>query len=227
MVARLARDLPPFLRTPLTLEESRARVRWQLQNRERRFLETVDRAIYGYPASPYLRLLDHAGCERGDFHALVAHEGIEGALCHLAGLGVYVSFDEFKGRRVAVRGSARFTFSDRDFDSPLDRWHYFELTGGSRGRPIRVGRTLPLVTEMAGSFALVLEAHGIRNARNLFWFGGSPTWSLAYLKLGGSVDTWLHPVSDRCRCWRGPASSTSDSSPPSPGATYLTPGTVT
>ncbi len=194
MLARLTRDLPPYVRQPLTLDEACDRIRQQLETRQERFLATADHGIFRHPTSPYLQLLRHAGCERGDLRALVAAEGIEGALRQLAHQGVYVTFDEFKGRRPIVRGSARFEVTDRDFDSPSDRWHYFEVTGGSRGRPVRVGRTLPYVTEIAASFALVLEAHGISRAHNLFWFGGTPTWALIYLKLGHAIDGWMYPV---------------------------------
>src|SRR5687767_10389626 len=121
MALRLGRDLPAFLRRPLTVDALRRRVQRHLRDREHRFLTLIDRAVYAFPRSPYRRLLVHVGCERGDFHALVAREGVEGALQILAARGVYVSFDELKGRRPAVRGSARFQFVDRDFDNPLRR----------------------------------------------------------------------------------------------------------
>jgi hypothetical protein len=194
MAARLGRDLPPFLRTPLRLEEARARVRWRLANRDRSFLSLVDRAVYGHARSPYRRLLAHAGCERGDLEALVAREGLEGALAILAARGVYVSFDEFKGRRPAVRGSAHFAFSDRDFDNPLHGVHLVVYTGGSGGRPTPVRRSLRFLAEGTQSFGLVAEAHGIRRSRIVFWFGASPFWGLVQLKLGNPVDAWFSPA---------------------------------
>ena len=194
MLGRLGRDLPRYLRRPLSIEEARRRVRLGVEQRERRFLALVDRVVYGYPRSPYRALLRHAGCERGDLHALVAREGLEPALRHLAGLGVYVSFDEFKGRREAVRGSARFAFSERDFDNPLPPYCYVELTGGSRGRPTRVGRSLDAVTDMASSFALALEAHGVASPRAFFWNGAGLSWAFAHLKLGNPIERWLYPI---------------------------------
>ena len=194
MLGRLGRDLPRYLRRPLSIEEARRRVRLGVEQRERRFLALLDRVVYGYPRSPYRALLRHAGCERGDLHALVAREGLEPALRHLAGLGVYVSFDEFKGRREAVRGSARFAFSERDFDNPLPPYCYVELTGGSRGRPTRVGRSLGAVTDMASSFALALEAHGVTSPRAFFWNGAGLSWAFAHLKLGNPIERWLYPI---------------------------------
>src|SRR5262245_44922695 len=118
MAARLARDLPRFLNRPSGAEQATDHVRRRLANRERLFLTLVERAIYGHPRSPFLRLLRHAGCELGDVEALTRREGTEGALRTLADQGVYVTFDELKGRRDAVRGSQRFSFSPQDFESP-------------------------------------------------------------------------------------------------------------
>ncbi len=194
MLARLGRDLPGYLRTPLTVERARQLVRSGLEHRERRFLNMADRAVYANRRSPYRRLLAHAGCERGDLHALVAREGIEGALRKLADQGVYVSVEEFKGRQPAVRGSARFTFASRDFDSPIAPGHYLVLSGGSRGRPTRLRRSLGSVTDGAVAFGLTLDAHGIVNPRQVYWLGPSPTLSLVHYKLGHTVAAWYYPV---------------------------------
>ena len=78
MLARLARDLPRALRNPSSPQEARERLRRRLVTREQRLLAIVERAIYGYPRSPYLRLLRHVGSELGDFPALLAREGRRG-----------------------------------------------------------------------------------------------------------------------------------------------------
>ncbi|MCC6177994.1 MAG: hypothetical protein IT305_22055 [Chloroflexi bacterium] len=192
--ARFNAQLGPFLRTPLTADEARRRLQQRLEHRERRFLTLVNRAIYHVPHSPYRRLLAHAGCELGDLRRLVAQEGIEGALTTLTRSGVYVTFDEFKGRRAVVRGSARFTFTDRDFDNPLCPSEYVEFTGGSRGQPSRVRRSFASAMEGASSYALTLAAHRIANPRNVLWLGGPLTWLLILFKLGQSVDAWLYPI---------------------------------
>src|SRR5437764_7541977 len=99
MLARLARDLPTYFRRPITVQRAEQIVRWRLETRTDRFLRGVERVVYGHRPSPYRRLLLAAGCELGDLRRLVEQEGLEGALEQLAGRGVYVSFDEFKGRR--------------------------------------------------------------------------------------------------------------------------------
>jgi len=194
LLARLGRALPGFLRRPLGPEDARSRLLGHLATREQRFFVQLDDAVYGYARSPYRRLLALAGCERGDVARLVAQEGLDGALRVLADRGVYVTFDEFKGRRAAERGSASLWFTERDFDNPRARSHYLEFTGGTRGRPSRVGRALGSVTDTAVSFTAVLAAHGIERPRNLFWIGGSPSWLLVHFHLGHTVDAWYYPI---------------------------------
>src|SRR5687768_12785846 len=96
MYARFASGLPGFLRRQLSLPEAEAIVRRRLEAREANFLRLVERGIYGYPRSPYLPLLKHAGCELGDVRTMVRDKGLEGTLRALRAAGVYVSFEEFK-----------------------------------------------------------------------------------------------------------------------------------
>jgi hypothetical protein len=74
------RALRRFLHPPLTIEEARRLAARRLETREDTFLRIVDRAVYGHPRSPYLALLREAHCEAGDLRALVAQQGLEGAL---------------------------------------------------------------------------------------------------------------------------------------------------
>lgn len=191
---RLARDLPPFLRTPIASGQAVAAVRDDLGRRGERLLGIAARAVYGNPRSPYLALLRAAGCELGDLRALVARDGVEGALGRLAGQGVYVTFDEMKGRVEAVRGGRRFRFAESDFDSPLVRSHLDVPTSGTRGAPSQVGRSLPLIAELARGFRLVLDAHGAGPAGHVIWHPRPFHWFLIIARLGEPVEAWFHPI---------------------------------
>jgi hypothetical protein len=192
MLGRLSRDLPAFLRAPVTVGEARARVREDLARRDRRFLDLVERAVYGRPAGPYARLLRHAGCELGDLRALVTREGVEGALGQLADRGVYVAFDELKGRSPAVRGSSRFDFTEADFDNPLVPPHFAVYTSGSSGRASRVRRSLRFVEEVAVSTAVGFDAHGLRAPRVVLWLTAPVQWMLTFPKLRWPIAGWFH-----------------------------------
>jgi hypothetical protein len=111
---RFARGLP---RT-ISLDEAKATVRLGMQRRATALIELVTRRVFGYPGSPYLKLFAAAGCELGDFHALVGREGVEGALRALYQSGIHMSFEEFKGLTPAIRGSQRFNSAARTSTIP-------------------------------------------------------------------------------------------------------------
>ncbi|MDR7418066.1 MAG: hypothetical protein QN178_04050 [Armatimonadota bacterium] len=194
ILARLTRDLPAFLRAPLTYGQAQARSAERLAQREARFLAMAERAIYAHPVSPYLRLLRSAGCDYADLRALVAARGLEGALSHLAASGVYVTFDEFKGRREAVRGSQRFAFRDVDFDNPTVAPHFEVRSGGTRGPATAVRTHLDFVTEMATSTALAFRVHGLATHDHVIWLVSGVTPMLIYARLGRPPLAWLYSV---------------------------------
>ncbi|MFN8522215.1 MAG: hypothetical protein U0821_03825 [Chloroflexota bacterium] len=105
MVARLARDLPRALRNPIARASAVADLRKRLAARESTFLRSVYVLVYRQPRSPYRALLAHAGCSLLDLRAVVNHEGLDAALARLATAGVYITFDEWKGRAEVRRGS--------------------------------------------------------------------------------------------------------------------------
>ncbi|GAG44869.1 unnamed protein product, partial [marine sediment metagenome] len=78
-----------------------------------------------------------AGCEFGDIEARVNQEGIETTLQKLLAAGVYVSWEEFKGRKEVVRGASHFQFSERDFDNPFLDIYYRVQSSGSRSASTR------------------------------------------------------------------------------------------
>jgi hypothetical protein len=194
MAGRLGRDLPGYLRAPISHEVALAALQERQATRAARLLSLVEQAVYARPHSPYARLLRNAGCELGDLRSLITQEGIEGALRLLAARGVYLTFDELKGRRDAVRGSQRFIFSDREFENPLCPPHLVMYTSGSRGTPGRVGRSLEYLSELAESIGLAMHAHGLERARHVIWLTAPVAKMLMYARLGHACVAWLHPM---------------------------------
>jgi hypothetical protein len=192
--ARLTRDLPNYARHQINLAQSEATVRANLAVRAQRFLDVVERAVYGHARSPYRRLLQSVGCQPGDVNTLVAREGVEGALSVLASQGVYVTFDELKGRRQAVRGSQRFHFDETDFDNPLVRPHLVIRTSGSGGRPGRNGYPLEFFREWSAGVGALFGAHGLHDPRHAYWWPVPIHWMLISARLGQPSDGWFYPV---------------------------------
>jgi hypothetical protein len=167
--ARLLRSLPGFLRHPVSLEEARATLRRRLERREADFLDLVREAIYADPASPFRRLLALVGCEPGDLERLVSREGLEGALTALCRSGVYLSVDEFKGRRPVVRGSTTLELDPSRLLNPLAHAHLSAQTGGTRGVSTVVPIDLASIRDRDVDRRLHMEARGAGGWVHAIW----------------------------------------------------------
>jgi len=194
MGARLLGGLRAHLRTPLTLPESRAILRQRLENRGTDFLALTKQAIFANRRSPYRALLRLAGCEYGDLERLVHLDGVEGALRVLLRRGVYLTVDEFKGKRPVVRGTTTLDAGPLLLQNPLATPHFWGMTGGSRGAATRLPLDLACVRDRAVNLYLSLDAQGGAAWRKAVW--GTPTITalLWYSICGGRAAAWFSQV---------------------------------
>jgi len=137
MYARFAVKLPRYLAEEDTVEGGKALLEERLANREQNFLWVAENAVYGYPRSPYLPLLREAGCELGDLRKMVSDDGLEQTLQTLRGSGVYVRFEQFKGREPMVCGGQEISVQPESFLSPFVKKQFETQSSGSTGRPSR------------------------------------------------------------------------------------------
>jgi hypothetical protein len=161
--------LPSFLRHPMQATQAKAMLRRRLEDRRATFLRIVQQAVYQQPHSPYLRLLQLAGCEYGDLEQLVQQEGVEGTLQRLHREGVYLTVDEFKGRRPVVRGHATVVVTPEVLRNPLAAFHLPAQTGGSRSRGTPVLLDLDFIRGCGANACLVLEARGGTHWQKGIW----------------------------------------------------------
>jgi hypothetical protein len=189
--AGLIARLPGYLRHPLSLEEARAIVRRRLECREADFLDLARRAIFSNPASPYRALLRSAGCEPGDLERLVRSDGLEQALSTLYRNGVFLTVDEFKGRRAAVRGSATIPVHPGLLRNPLAGSHYWTASSGSGGAPTSVPRDLASHRDRAVNLFLTLDARGGARWRKAVWSMSGLGPLLWYSVCGGPAVRWF------------------------------------
>ncbi|MBA2448831.1 MAG: hypothetical protein H0V51_12475 [Chloroflexi bacterium] len=178
-------SLPGFLRRPIDPEEARAILRRRLERRELDFLGVVKWAIYEHAGSPYRELLGLAGCEYGDLERLVREQGLEGALHSLYRHGVYLTVDEFKGRRPVIRGSATLSVDPDRLRNPRSAVHVPAQSGGSRGIGTRVPVDLAFIRDRAVTTYLALAARGGTAWRHALWEvpGGAATSRLLLYSL--------------------------------------------
>jgi hypothetical protein len=177
MYARFASGLPSFLRETITLAHAEQIVRRRLERREDSFLRLLERGIFGNPRSPYRPLLRLAGCELGDVRAMLRSRGLEGTLVALRQTGVYVSFEEMKGRAPLVRDGREIPLRPRDFDNPFLSRAYHAESGGSTGAGSRVPTDLDHLAATAPHLMLGYAAHGVHAAPTVLWRGVLPDGS--------------------------------------------------
>lgn len=204
MYGRFAAGLPRFVRTRITLDDARATVRRRLEHRPDRFVRLVERAIYGHRKSPYLPLLEAAGCEPGDLRAMVADRGVEETLHTLRREGVYVTFEEFKGRTPIERNGRVVPTSSDSFDNPLVGRQLEGRTSGSSGLPTRVPYDLDSIVAKAHTAALGFHSHGVLAAPLGLWRDALPSVvgvhvALRSIVLGNPVRRWFAPVAGSIR----------------------------
>jgi len=169
MFARFPFALRRFLSETLTIERARDIVRTRMEQRESNFLRLVERSVYGHPASPYLDLLKHARCELGDLRTLVMDKGLDAALTALRADGVYVTFEELKGRKPIERNGFSREVAASDFDNPAARHDFTVHTGGSTGLATLVGQDLDHIAAGAPMQLLMLDAFGLLDVPTAHW----------------------------------------------------------
>jgi hypothetical protein len=199
MCSRFAVGLPGHLRRRLSLDEARAIVRRRFEERESNFLRLAKQGVYGYPRSPYLPLLRQAGCDFDDLRSMVHTQGLDAALRELRSAGVYVTFEQFKGREPIICGGQTFEVRAEDFNNPFQKHHYETSTGGSSGPSVRIPTDLHHLAAQAPPLMLMHEAHDVLHVPTALWFGVLPDGSginvmLRLTGLGQIPRRWFAPV---------------------------------
>jgi hypothetical protein len=202
MYGRFLLGLPGFLRHTTSLEEARATVRQRLAQRESNFLRLMERGVFGYSPSPYLPLLKWAQVELGDIRSMVRAKGLEETLRALRDAGVYVSFEESKGRQPIVRNGKVIPVQREDFNNPYLTHCYQGESGGTGGVATRVVVDLDHLVALAAQFMLAFDTHGVLNLPTLIWRGMLPDPSaLNHLlwgaRMGHVPEKWFSPTHSR------------------------------
>ena len=165
----LAKGLREFFREQITPEQAKEEIKKALGNREERFLELMLAKIYERPDSPYLKLLRLAGCEFSDLTSHVHSYGLERTLEQLAKEGVYLTSDEFKGKREVVRGGQSFEVSPEDFQCQNSPSGFVTQSSGTRNRPVKAFLSLDWLAARTATIGVFFEAHGLLHSAHAIY----------------------------------------------------------
>jgi hypothetical protein len=196
--SRFVRDLPAHLAAaPLSHADREREIRRRMERRADDLMALVAASAFSRPESLYGRLLKLSGCEAGDLSALLVREGVEGALGALCRAGVYLTLDEFKGRRPVVRGSTVLAGGPEAVRNPFARFHVPLRTSGSRGAGTPVLVDLAYVHDAAVDTEAMLAVRGADRTLRATWEvpgGGALVRHLELGSCGRPLSRWFSQV---------------------------------
>ncbi len=199
MYVRLARTLPGFLRRVDSPDQGVAELHERQAARAASLLRLFEHSIYAHPRSPYLPLLRQAGCELGDLRKILPELGVEGTLDRLRAEGVYVRFEQFKGREPIVAGGRELPVAPSDFFSPGVERHLEGWSSGSTGARVRNPVNFEHKAAQSAVRLAVRRAQGLLGPPRAVIVGTLPESSRfgGALEGGGTADLperWFTPV---------------------------------
>jgi hypothetical protein len=150
-----------FLRHRLTVEEAKEEVRRRIDSRAERFLSRIETQVFGRYSNPYRRLFKAAGCELADLAHQVRRYGVEKALEQLAAEGVYLTPDEFKGKREVKRGTESFVVDPKTLDLNVASPSLTVQTSGTSNAPRPYVIPLNALASRAFSQCVFYAAHDL------------------------------------------------------------------
>src|SRR5439155_20997734 len=111
--------------------------------------------------------------------------------------GVYLTVEEYKGRRPVIRGSTTLTFEPAQLGNPFLSIYIPQYTSGSRGPATPSSFDLAYVRDRTVNQLLYLEALGGGRWHHAIWEspgGGAILRMLDFMCLGPPLMRWFSPV---------------------------------
>jgi hypothetical protein len=192
----LIRPVARFVRQRVAPDAARDNIRRALDDRPAAFLRLAESRIYRTENSPYLKLLRRAGCEYADLEAHVRSRGLEKTLEKLAGEGVYLTAEEFKGKAKVLRGGLAFRVAPDDFALAAPAALFRIQSSGTMNPPVTTGISLDWLAARALAASVFFDAHGLFSSAHAMYDAVLPSSGgvnnvLIYNRLGVAVERWF------------------------------------
>ena len=192
---RMALGVYKMTRMPME-PDPRLAVRRMIENREKNFLYLMERVVFNNPSNPYYTLFQWAGCTWGDLAASVRRNGLEPTLESLRKAGVYLTNDEFKGKRPLERSGRRLEVESYHFANPLVRGLLETTSGATRSSGTISRRSLEFQSYREAQTCVLFDPFGlsrrpIAGIRSILPSDGGLRLSLTFARRGLAYDKWF------------------------------------
>ena len=193
-----ALQLRKFVNHPVSESELHQTIQQQFDCREENFLRNLKVNIYDYPKSPYLALLNNANLTFDDIKRRVIQQGLEATLEELYCENIYITFEEFKGRKPIIRNGVELAPNPHAFDTPNLTSVLAGTSGGSTGKPTHTQMDLDHIAQVSKHIGLGFSINNIFDSPMHMWWGLLPDDSgvvcaLMRTHFGNNVRRWYTP----------------------------------
>jgi hypothetical protein len=181
------------------IEQARKTLKERVSRRQENFLNLIERGVFNYQKSPYLRLLRNRKIAYEDVKKWVESDGIIKTLFMLLSEGIYFTVDEFKGKSRVAREGLIFETNEKAFDNPFVSEAYEVRSGATRSAGTRIRIDYDYLTQRSLYDAFILNLHDSLTSPIANWFPvfpGAPgiNSSLRFAHIGNPPKRWFSQV---------------------------------
>jgi hypothetical protein len=181
------------------LETAHRLLKDRITKRDKNFLNIIEKGIFNYPKSPYLKLLEPKKIRFKDVKGWVEESGIESALHRLKNEGIYFTVDEFKGKTGVYRNGIQMRCKESMFDNPFLSNVYEVRSGATRSAGTRIRIDFEYLMQRSLYDAFLLSMHDALTSPIANWFPlfpGAPgiNSSLRFTRIGNPPQKWFSQV---------------------------------
>ena len=132
--SRMLRAVVQHLRSPLETDPEGV-IRKEMEDRTDNFLAHAT-TVMSMPEHPYALMFRLAGCSYADLESSVRRDGLEATLEKLLEEGVYLTHDEFRGKKEIVRSGRHIPALASMWNNPASKGGYVQSSSGTSGRSV-------------------------------------------------------------------------------------------
>ncbi len=190
---RMVAAVYQHLRSPLEADPEGV-IRNCMERREDNFLAHAATVI-ARKEHPYAQMFGLAGCSYADLEASVRRHGLESTLEQLLAEGVYLTHDEFRGKKEIVRRGRHIPASISMWNNPASKGGYVQSSSGTSGRSVTTNNSIA-AARLGESLGLLFlrefnVGKGVRVSVGPILPGYGLSLAVAVGRLASGFDRWF------------------------------------